>query len=87
MDLALKYIKDNKIEKKRANFILGEKIKVSCHPHIMTYMTSEDWICDGRKLPSGCYSEVNDFKYSQPRYRCPICDYDLCDKCVVKYII
>ena len=74
-------------DKKEAHFIIGEKIKVNCHLHIMTYMKrSFGWSCDGRNLPSGCYSEDSHFNSSSPRYRCNICDFDLCDKCVVKYI-
>ena len=87
LELALKYIKDNKIEKKNVKFILGEKIKVSCHPHVMTYMTSLNWICDGTDLPSGCLSVNHSFNSTVPRYRCILCDFDLCDKCVVKYAI
>ena len=85
LEMAIKYIKDNKIVKKKINFVLGEKVKASCHPHIMTYMTSWNWNCDGRKLPHGCYSINYSFGRDKPRYRCPQCDFDLCDKCIVKY--
>jgi hypothetical protein len=87
LEMAIKYIKDNNIVKKKVKFVLGDKVKASCHPHIMTYMTSYSWNCDGRRLPSGCYSVSYGFSSSTPRYRCHHCDFDLCDKCVVHYLI
>ena len=86
LEMALKYIKDNNIVKKKVKFVLGDKVKASCHPHIMTYMTSWYWNCDGRKLPHGCYSINYSFGKDKPRYRCVQCDFDLCDKCIVKYV-
>ena len=86
LEMAIKYIKDNNIVKKKVKFVLGDKVKASCHPHIMTYMTSLDWYCDGRKLPHGCYSINYSFGRDKPRYRCHQCDFDLCDKCIVKYV-
>ena len=86
LEMAIKYIKDNNIVKKKVKFVLGDKVKASCHPHIMTYMTSWDWYCDGRKLPHGCYSINYSFGRDKPRYRCHQCDFDLCDKCIVKYV-
>ena len=89
LEMALKFIKTNNIVKKqiKLKFILGEKCKTSVHPHIMTYMTSFDWNCDGRKLPNGCYSRNYSFSVNIPRFRCPLCDFDLCDKCIVNYLI
>ena len=86
LEMAIKFIKDNNIVKKKIKFVLGEKVKASCHPHVMTYMTSWDWYCDGRKLPKGCYSINYSFDKDKPRFRCPQCDFDLCDKCIVKYV-
>ena len=86
LEMALKYIKDNNIVKKKVKFVLGDKVKASCHPHLMTYMTSWSWNCDGRKLPNGCYSINYSFGRDKPRYRCHQCDFDLCDKCIVKYV-
>ena len=89
LEMALKFIKTNNIVKKqiKLKFILGEKCKTSVHPHIMTYMMSCDWFCDGRKLPKGCYSRNYSFSVNIPRFRCPLCDFDLCDKCIVNYLI
>jgi len=87
LEMALKYIKDNNIKKKKLKFVIGDKCRVSCHPHEMVYMTTLPWNCDGRKLPNGCYSEDYSFNYSVPRYRCNSCDFDLCDKCIVHYVI
>ena len=86
LEMAIKYIKDNNIVKKKVKFVLGDKVKASCHPHLMTYMTSWSWNCDGRKLPHGCYSINYSFGRDKPRYRCHQCDFDLCDKCIVKYV-
>ena len=84
--LALEFIKDKKIVKKKIKFELGEKCKAICHPHIMTYMKSMNWSCDGRKLDSGCYSRYCHFTSNVARFRCAECDFDLCDKCIVHYI-
>lgn len=42
------------------------------------------WACDGRSLPGGCRSGVTGFNQTagMPRWRCSICDYDLCAACV-----
>jgi hypothetical protein len=85
LEMAIKFIKDNNIVKKKVKFVLGEKVKASCHPHMMTYMTSLSWICDGSSLPKGCYSINSVFSRNIPRFRCSQCDFDLCDKCIVKY--
>ena len=87
LEMAVKFIKLNNIVKKKIKFTLGEKCKTSVHPHIMTYMTSFDWYCDGRKLPKGCYSKNYSFSVNIPRFRCSLCDFDLCDKCIVNYLI
>ena len=86
LEMAINFIKVNNIVKKKIKFVLGERVKASCHPHIMTYMTSLNWICDGSSLPNGCYSITNTFKRDIPRFRCSQCDFDLCDKCIVKYV-
>ena len=84
LDLALKFIKDKKIEKKTIKFELGETLMTTCHPHIMIYMTSLSWCCDGREHE--CYSESHIFSASEPRFRCRDCNFDLCDKCIVHYL-
>ena len=86
LNLALKFIKDKNIVKKTIKFENGETCMTTCHPHIMTYMISSDWICDGRKLEKGCYSTERYFSYNVARFRCVQCDFDLCDKCIVHYV-
>ena len=86
LDLALKFIKDKKIEKRKLKFELGEQVMTTVHPHIMIYKTSLDWYCDGRHLEHGCYSSDYSFSYDKPRFRCSECDFDLCDKCIVHYL-
>ena len=87
LEMALEYIKNNKIVKRQIKFVLGEKIMTSVHSHQMTYMTSWTWHCDGEKLPNHCYSGNPTFPKTTPRFRCAPCDFDLCDKCIVKYVI
>ena len=87
LEMAIKYIKINNITKKKLQFKLGEKCMTSVHSHEMTYMHSRNWYCDGRLLPKGCYSINYSFDRSQARFRCAQCDFDLCDKCIVKYLI
>ena len=86
LDLALKFIKDKNIVKKTIKFEKGETCMTTCHPHLMTYMKSSDWICDGRKLEKGCYSIERYFSYDVARFRCVQCDFDLCDKCIIHYV-
>jgi len=87
LDLAMKFIKDKNIVKKKIRFEMGETCMTICHPHQMRYMKSFDWICDGRDLESGCYSHENSFSAEKARFRCPECDFDLCDKCIVHYVV
>ncbi len=87
LEMAVKYIKLNNIINKKKNFKIGDTCRISVHPHIMIYMTTSSWFCDGKKLPNGCYSGKNFFNSNTPRFRCSACDFDLCDKCVVNYII
>lgn len=41
------------------------------------------WACDGRHLPGGCKRNCTGFDQSAGwgRFRCGMCDYDLCDRC------
>jgi len=56
--------------------------------HAMQYLaTSRDtdgWGCDGRFQPGGCRSGITGYFQTRgvDRYRCDVCDYDLCRKCV-----
>ena len=86
LNLAMKFIKNNKIEKKKIKFELGETVMTTVHPHIMTYKTSDYWYCDGKRLEHGCYSVDYNFPKTKPRFRCSECDFDLCDKCIVHYL-
>ena len=86
LNLAMKFVKDHKIEKKKIKFELGETVMTTVHPHKMTYKTSSDWYCDGRRLEHGCFSRNFIFPVTKPRFRCDECDFDLCDKCIVHYL-
>ena len=87
LDLALKFIKYNKIEKKKIRFEMGEIVMTNCHPHEMKFMRFLDWTCDGRDLELGCDYGNRIFRSDEARFRCPQCDFDLCDKCIVRYVI
>ena len=85
------YIYIEKEKKERVKFQLGETCMTTVHPHKMKHMFSNNiflltWVCDGKNLPRGCYSENFRFPSSKARYRCVECDFDLCDKCIVHYI-
>ena len=45
------------------------------------------WRCDGYLYPQGCLGGCNDFDqtFGWNRWRCEICDHDLCDECVAEY--
>ena len=53
--------------------------------HILLDRTgyTENWACDGRKHPGGCARGCTGFGQSAGwgRFRCSMCDYDLCDRC------
>ena len=87
LTLAMKFIKGHKIEKKKIKFELEETVMTTVHPHRMTYKTSSDWYCDGRRLEHGCFSRNFIFPVTKPRFRCDECDFDLCDKCIVHYLV
>ena len=87
LDLAMKFIKENKIEKKKIKFEMGEIVMTTCHRHEMKFMRSMTWACDGRDLELGCDYGDRIFRSDVARFRCPQCDFDLCDKCIVRYVI
>ena len=87
LNLAMKFIKGHKIEKKKIKFEKGETVMTTVHPHKMTYKTSSVWYCDGRRLEHGCFSVNYYFPKAKPRFRCDECDFDLCDKCIVHYLV
>lgn len=52
------------------------------HPHALVQVNCDNgWACDARKLPSGCKRGITDFNQSKSveRWRCQLCDFDLCD--------
>ena len=89
LELALKFIKDKNIMKKKLKFELGETCRIVCHPHTLKYLINRDapWICDGDKLELGCENVDKILSKEKARYRCDICNFDLCDSCVEKYYL
>ena len=80
-------IKDSQDSK---DFELYKYYKATCHEHPLKYLgTTMDngWGCDGRKLPSKCFSGITGFKQTKDikRFRCMQCDYDLCENCMNNY--
>ena len=72
------------------NFELYKYYKATTHEHPLKYLdTTMDnkWICDATKLNGGCLSgsNVNNLSKNFKRFRCMQCDYDLCEKCLIKY--
>ena len=74
-------------EKKKIRFEMGEICMTTCHPHEMKFMRSLAWTCDGAHLEQGCEYGKKIFRSDEARFRCSQCDFDLCDKCIVRYVI
>ena len=58
------------------------------HEHPLKAAPAGDvWLCNGRNLEAGCYTEKNTYDGApeSKRFRCDLCDYDLCIKCLSIY--
>eukprot|EP01022_Parablepharisma_sp_SALTPOND_P027541 TRINITY_DN668_c0_g1_i3.p1 TRINITY_DN668_c0_g1~~TRINITY_DN668_c0_g1_i3.p1 ORF type:complete len:210 (-),score=24.15 TRINITY_DN668_c0_g1_i3:113-742(-) len=67
-----------------------ENFQVSIHPHrLYLFNNGEPWFCDASVLPDGCMTEKMGIYSTRglKRYTCKVCDYDLCEKCVQKYLV
>ena len=58
------------------------------HPHKLKYVVRDNgWGCDGRRTEvfAGCKSGIEGFgsSYGLKRFRCEVCDFDLCEKCLI----
>ena len=86
-----KYTKENLYnENIHLNFELYKYYKAAIHEHPLKYLdTTMDakWICDASDLQCGCLSGSNNINLSKnfKRFRCMQCNYDLCEKCMIKY--
>ncbi len=70
------------------NFKKDDSIKIKGHSCKLYYQkwNSLSWHCDGSRLEAGCKSESRGYTFSSYyRYRCNICDLDLCDECARYY--
>ena len=88
LKMALDFIEKNmiKTQKKKIQFDQGSVCKVSCHEHPLTYTRGDPWYCKGSNLNGGCCS--GDFHFQTPfRFRCNVCDFNLCNMCMIKYAI
>ena len=84
LKIAMDYIERNFYLTKTVKFDLDQFCKVSCHPHLLRYMRSYPWVCDGRDFEGGCLSPYEHFNAAY-RFRCQQCDFDLCPYCLLKY--
>ena len=71
-------------------FELYKYYQASIHNHALKYLdTTMDngWSCDGQKINGGCLLGLNNINKSKniKRFRCEQCNYDLCEKCMMKY--
>jgi hypothetical protein len=71
-------------------FELYKYYQASIHNHTLKYLdTTMDngWTCDGQKINGGCLLGLDNINKSKniKRFRCEQCDYDLCEKCMMKY--
>ena len=88
LQIALDFIEKNPVitRKKKIQFDENNTCKVSCHEHVLTYMSSDPWICNGNDLDGGCCS--SDCHFETPyRFRCQTCNFNLCNMCCLKYAI
>ena len=86
-----KNLEENSLNKNiPLNFELYKYYKSVTHEHPLKYLdTTMDnkWICDATSLHQGCLSGSNNINLSKnlKRFRCMQCNYDLCEKCMIKY--
>ncbi len=68
---------------------IGETYVTSRHEHSLTAINKEGWACDGRYFKEGCLSGITDFNQTtgMKRFRCEECDFDLCYRPVLVFII
>jgi len=62
---------------------------VRCHDHLLVQSRVDNgWRCDGI-MNGGCKSGITNYNQSRGmnRYRCDLCDFDLCDQCLNFHII
>ena len=91
---------DNPIEYKPADEIpkveankpveINKPYKVSVHPHELELIEKDNgWACDGIALSGGCASGITGFYQTtgMKRFSCTQDNFDICEKCLQKYLI
>ena len=78
--------------KKKAFYEINNYYKVSVHSHPLIFLgvsDRDDWLCDGKDLKEKCLSNLTDFYQTKgvERFRCEICNYDLCKNCMDFYYL
>ena len=74
-------------EKGRSN---DPTYNVTVHPHALVVVNRDNgWACDGMSVPGGCISGITGFYQTSgmKHYSCNYCNYDLCEKCIQKYLV
>ena len=76
--------------KKKVFYEINQSYKTGIHLHGLVYLgksSSDDWLCDGKRLKEGCFSGLTDFHQTKgvERFRCEKCDFDLCKNCMDYY--
>ena len=76
--------------KKKIYYEINHAYKTSVHKHNLVFLgknTDGDWKCDGTKLETKCLSNITDFYQTKghERFRCELCDFDLCRNCMDFY--
>ena len=74
----------------RSFYLLYKKYYTNVHNHPLVFLDKKkenNWVCDGRKLNQRCFSGITDFGQAKniSRFRCEICDFDLCENCMNHY--
>jgi len=77
--------------RKKDIYELNKSYLCTEHKHLLKYLGVDEsgWACDGRKLEDKCASGITDYNQTKniPRFNCAKCDFDLCLKCMDKYLI
>jgi len=95
-ELCLKKYYDDKYKIKNDNsnnrslYLLNKEYFTNVHKHSLIFIDKTKdtgWCCNGKILPKKCFSGITDFKqsYGIPRFRCMMCDFDLCENCMNNY--
>ena len=83
-------INNHKKKNEQNNFEFHKYYKATVHEHPLLFLDLErdnGWACNGRNFPTKCFSGITDFDQTNKikRFRCHLCDFDLCELCMKYY--